>query len=106
MIRSMIVLILVCVLSAAPNASAACRRAGTQLECDLGASRVVIGTQAAAPTYSTSLRPEPLHGPDQLVDGRPAPALPFELKLQTIEADPSLCRTIGNETFGNETYCN
>ena len=45
-------LVMAGVLAAAPRASAACRWFGTQLECDVGASRVVIGTQAAeAPTY-------------------------------------------------------
>src|SRR6476661_5719584 len=49
------VLIMVGVLAAAPRASSACQWFGTQLECDLGASRVVIGTQAAEqPTYARS----------------------------------------------------
>ena len=47
MIRSLPVLIIVCVLAAESHASPACRRMGTQIECDLRASRVVIGTQPA-----------------------------------------------------------
>src|SRR3989442_7347195 len=50
------VLIMVGVLAAAPRASAACRWFGTQVECDLWGSRVVIGTQAAEePTHAGSL---------------------------------------------------
>jgi hypothetical protein len=100
MIRLMPVLIMVCVLAAASHASAACRWFGTQLDCDLGASRVVIGTQAAdEPTYARSFRLQPFHGTDRFLDDRAASALPFELELQDIGADPSLCRRIGNETY-------
>jgi hypothetical protein len=41
------IVIIVGVLAAAPRASAACRWFGTQLECHVGASRLVMGTQAA-----------------------------------------------------------
>ena len=100
MIRPMPVLIMVCVLAAASHASAARRWFGTQLECDLAANRVVVGTQAAdEPTYARSFRPQAFHGDDRLLDDRAAAGLPFELKLQDIGADPSLCRTIGNETY-------
>jgi hypothetical protein len=100
MIRPVPVLIMVLVLAAASHASAACRRFGTQLDCDLGASRVVIGTQVAdEPTYAGSFRPPPFHGSDRLLDDRAGRGLPFEVDVQDIGADPSLCRKIGNETY-------
>jgi len=97
MLRFVPLLILVCVLPAA-NVSAACRSVGTQIECDLGANHVVLGTRAAA-------GPAPFHGTDRLADDRPIPNLPFKLELQDIATDPSLCWTTGHETFANETYC-
>jgi hypothetical protein len=43
------------------QASAACRWFGTQLECDLGGSQVLIGTQELAePVYAGALTPQPL----------------------------------------------
>jgi len=94
------VLIVLGVLAAAPRGAAACRWFGTQLECDLGASRVVIGTQAAdEPTYARPFRPRSFHGDDGLLDQHTAPRLPFEVELQDFGADPSLCRKIGNETY-------
>jgi len=102
MIRSVLVLTMVSVLSAASNASAACRWFGTQLDPRSQASRVVIGTQATdRPTYSKSLRPPPSDGTDRVQDDRAAPGLPFALELQDIGADPSLCQN----NIGNETYC-
>lgn len=93
------VLIVLGILAAAPQA-VACRWFGTQLECDLGASRVVIGTQAEdKPTYVRPFRPRSFHGDDELVGDRAAPGRPFELELQDIGADPRLCRRIGNETY-------
>src|SRR5438093_13489917 len=63
------VLIMVSVLAAAPRASAACRWLGTRLECDVGASRVVIGTQAAdEPTYARSFPIRSCHGASGLPD--------------------------------------
>ena len=100
MIRSLPALIMVFVLAAASHASAACRWFGTQIDCDLGASRVVIGTQAAdEPTYARSFQPQSFQDADRLLDDRAARGLPFELGLQDIGADPSLCRRIGNETY-------
>jgi hypothetical protein len=99
MIRKVPVLIMVCVLAAASRASAGCLWFGTQLDCDLAASQVVIGTQAAdEPTVSRSFWPRPFHGTDRRLDDRAASALPFALELQDIDADPSpFCRNIGNE---------
>jgi len=100
MIRLVRVLTTVCVLAAASRASAACRWFGTQLECDLGASRVVIGTQAAdRPTGAGASQPQAFQDGDGLLDVRAILGLPFELKLQDIGTDPSLCRRIGNETY-------
>jgi hypothetical protein len=94
------VLIMVGVLAAAAQASAACRWFGTQLECDLGASRVVIGTQAAEePTYARSLPIRSFHGDSGFPDDHAASRHPFEFELQNFGADPSLCQKIGNETY-------
>ena len=92
------VLMALVLLGAATEAPAACRWFGTQLECDLGGSQLLIGTQAApAPAYSSALRPQPLQGGD--VDDRPLPRWPLRLELQNVGVDPSLCRRIGNETY-------
>jgi hypothetical protein len=94
------VLIIVGVLAAASQASAVCRWFGTQFECGLGANRVVIGTQAAA--EATYARPFPIRSFDShsgLRDDRAAPGRRFEIELQDVGADPSLCRKIGNETY-------
>lgn len=96
----LLVLIMVGVLAAAPRASAACRSFGTQLECDVGASRVVIGTQAAEePTYARSFSIRSFHGDGGFPDNHAASRLPFEIELQDFGADRSLCRKIGNETY-------
>jgi hypothetical protein len=93
------VLMVLGILAAAPPA-VACRWFGTQIECDLGASRAVIGTQAAAePTHVRPFRPQSFHGDDELVDRGATAGRPFELELQDIGADPRLCRKIGNETY-------
>ena len=85
-------------LGAATRAPAACLRFGTQLECDVGGSQLLIGTQAAAaPAYAGALRPQLLQG--GAVDDRPLPRWPFRIELQNVGVDPSLCRRIGNETY-------
>src|SRR2546426_12212948 len=92
------VLMALVLLGAATEAPAACRRFGTQLECDLGGSQLLIGTQAApAPPYARAPRPQLLQGGD--LDFPPPPRWPFRLELQKAGADPSLCRKIGNETY-------
>ena len=105
MVRSVPVLIMACVLAAPSYAFAACRFFGTQFECDLGANRVVIGTQAAdAPAYAESPPPRPF-GSDRPQDDGATPALPFELELQDVDphpsfgADLSVCRDIEDETY-------
>jgi hypothetical protein len=94
------VLIMVGVLAVAAHASAACRWFGTQVECGVGASRVLIGTQAAeVPTYARSFPIHSFHGDSGLREDRAAPWRRFEIDLQDVGADPSLCRKIGNETY-------
>jgi len=94
------VLIIVGVLVVAPRASEACRWFGTQLECDIWASRVVIGTQAAeAPTYARSFPIRSFHGGNGFPDDHAASRRPLEVELQDFGADRSLCRKIGNETY-------
>jgi hypothetical protein len=57
MIR-VLVLIALGSLAAVPQAFAACRWFGTQLECEFGASQAVIGTQAAQePRYARLFGP-------------------------------------------------
>jgi hypothetical protein len=94
------VLIMMSVLAAASQASALCRWFGTQLECGSGATRVVIGTQTALePTYLRSFPIQALHGDSGLREDRATPGRPLAIDVQNVGADPSLCRTIGNETY-------
>ena len=96
--RFALVLMAFVLLGAATRAPAACRRFGTQLDCALGASQLVIGTQAARePAYARTLRPQLLQGGD--LDDRPLPRWPLRLEFQNVGVDPSLCRRIGNETY-------
>lgn len=95
-----VVTVLGVVIAGGP-ASATCRWFGTQIECKLGASQLVIGTQTAAePSYTRSFRPRPFHGGSGLPgDHGAAPAPPLRIELQDVAVDPSLCRRIGNETY-------
>jgi hypothetical protein len=94
------VLIMVGVLAVAAHASAACGWFGTQVECGVGASRVLIGTQAAkVPTYARSFPIHSFQGDNGLREDRAAPSRRFEIDVQDVGADPSLCRKIGNETY-------
>src|SRR5438552_17975528 len=98
MMRFALVLMALVLLGAATRAPAACRQFGTQLECDLSGSQLLIGTQAAAaPTYAGAPQPQLLQGGD--LDFRPVPRWPFRPELQNVGVDPSLCRRIGNETY-------
>src|SRR5947208_17124897 len=91
MMRFALVLMALVLLGAAAEAPAACRWFGTQLECDLGGSQLLLGTQEApAPAYSGALRPQLLQGGD--LDDRPLPRWPLRLELQNVSVDPSLCR--------------
>jgi hypothetical protein len=73
----LVVLISVAVLTQPTHASAACRRSGTQLECDFGTGRVLIGTSPA----------------EQRPDRRAPSLLPFELDVQNVRRDPFHCRS-------------
>ena len=93
-------LLVLAVLATWSPASGACRGFGTQLECNLGAGRAVIGTQTAAePRYARAFRLQPLNSAGALPSEPTASARPLELELQNVGADPSLCRQIGNETY-------
>ncbi len=99
MTRFLFALMALGLFGATPQASAACRWFGTQLECDLGESQVLIGTQKMAePAYAGALRPQPLQRSDEL-DASAAPERPFRLDLQNVGVDPGLCRKLGNETY-------
>src|SRR6185295_18080577 len=93
------VLIMVALVVAMPRPSAACRRAGTQLECDVAGRRVVVGRQVAEqtpqrfPTLS-------FHGGNGAFPDDDAPAgRRSGIELQNVGVDPTLCRKIGNETY-------
>jgi len=93
-------LVVIAVLAVAPHASAACRRFGTQLQCDVGSSQVVIGTQAAEePRAARALPVQPFNGAGGFGDGAVASWRPFEIEVQNFAGDRSLCRKIGNEVY-------
>ena len=94
------VLIIAVVLTATPRESGACRWFGTQLECNVGGSRVVIGTQAAAGrSYARSFPAHSFRAEDGFPVDHPPLRQPFAIELQDVGADPGLCRKIGNETY-------
>ena len=97
--RASTVLVMAAVLAIAPRVSAACRSFGTQLECDVGSKRVVIGTQARPqPTCAPSLSVLSFAG-DVCLPTEPAPPHELRIQLQDVGTDPPLCRKIGNETY-------
>jgi hypothetical protein len=101
MMRFLPALAMFALLGAATNARASCRWFGTQLECPLPSSQLLLGTQVAPePSYVGGFRPLGLQGSADILNHRAAPKWPFAFELQNIGADPSLCRK-----FGNETYC-
>jgi hypothetical protein len=82
-------------------AAAACERYGTQLECVIAGRQVVLGTQTDdAPDDSGSLPLHSLLGAPHLPDARSASAPHVDVDLQDFDADSSMCRR-----YGNETYC-
>jgi hypothetical protein len=94
------VLALVGVLVGATGVSAACRRFGTQLDCDLGGRQLVIGTQAApAPRYAGDLAPQMLGGGGRFPGRVPGPDRAVRLELQNVGTDAALCWKLGNETY-------
>jgi len=95
-----VTMMLVGALAAASPASAMCRRFGTQVECNVGTNRLVLGTQSAEePTHDASLPIHSLSGVSAFSDGRTTSGHPFEIRLQDFAGSPALCRTIGNETY-------
>jgi len=93
-------LVMFAVLATAPHASAACWQFGTQLQCNVGSSRVVLGTQAAEePRSGRALPIHPFRGGGGFGDDAVASRRPFEIELQNFGGDPALCRKIGNETY-------
>src|SRR5215470_9542387 len=94
---------LVTLLAGASEASAACGWFGTQLECRLGSSEVVIGTQTADdPVRGTTLRPSALFGGGRLPEDRSQSATRFRLEFQNFVDDPTRCRKIES---AEDTYC-
>jgi hypothetical protein len=92
-------LMLAAVLAIAPRVSAACRPFGTQLECDVGTSRVVIGTQATAQATRAPSFPCLSFAGDACFRNDPASPRGLQVRLQDVGIDPQLCRKIGNETY-------
>jgi hypothetical protein len=88
-------------LAAASQASAACGWFGTQLECGVGSTDVVIGTQALDDP-GTMPRPQSFMGGSRLLDDRGPSATPPKLQLQNFGNERGSCREIEN---ANETYC-
>jgi len=98
--KSFALLLVIAALAVAPHASAACRRFGTQLQCDVGSSQVVIGTQAAEePRPGRALPVHSFLGGGGFGADAVASRSPFEIELQNFANDPALCRRIGNETY-------
>jgi len=87
-------------LGLATQAPAACRWLGTQVECDLGKGQLMIGTQRLPePTCARAFGPQLLEGCDRLLNDRALAEWPLRLELQSVGADPGLCRKLGNEMY-------
>ena len=85
MTRFLLALMALGLFGATRQASAACRWFGTQLECDLGGSQVLIGTQKMAePSYAGALRPQQLQNSGKLLDARAVPERPIRFDLQNV----------------------
>jgi hypothetical protein len=98
--RSLLAVMALGLLGFTTQAPAACRWFGSQLECDVGGSQLLIGTQGQpTPRCAGPLRLQPLQGCDGLPENGGTPESPFRLELQNIGTDPSLCRKLGNETY-------
>ena len=97
--RTSTMLMMGAILACAPSVWAVCRPFGTQLECDVGSNRVVIGTQRAAqPTCARSFAVLSFGG-DVCLQNDPVPPETPRIQLQNVGTDPQLCRKIGNETY-------
>ncbi len=88
------------VLGLASAASAACRSYGTQLECGIGSTWLVVGTQAAEePRPTTSVAIRAWHDGIRIGDDEAARRGRFQIHLQDFGADGTACRRVGNETY-------
>ena len=92
-------LMMAAILAIAPRVWAACRPFGTQLECDVGSSRVVIGTQGAAQAACARSFMVLSFGGEVCLQNDPVPPETPRIQLQDVGTDPKLCRRIGNETY-------
>ena len=98
--RFLPVLMMLGLLGAATNARASCRWFGTQLECAIPSSQLLLGTQTEAePSYARGFRPLGLQEGAGFLDQRAVREHAFAFELQNVGADPSLCRKLGNETY-------
>src|SRR5262245_11079151 len=97
--RTPTLLMIAAMLAIAPRGWAACRPFGTQLDCDLGSSRVVIGTQRATPPTCARSFTVLSFGGDVCLQDDPVPPATPRIRLQDFGTDPQLCRKIGNETY-------
>jgi hypothetical protein len=96
--RSLFALIAVGLLAVAARAPASCGWFGSQLECEVGGRRVLIGTRAEArPRCDRPLALQALDGCDLRADA--TLERPFRLEFQNVGTDPSLCRKLGDETY-------
>ena len=95
-----VVVMALILLAVAAEARATCGWVGTQFECDLGKSLVLIGTQRTPEPQCSRVRGvSSLRGCEGLPGEHSTPARPFQLEIQNVGLDPSLCRRIGNETY-------
>jgi hypothetical protein len=101
--RRLLPMMMIGVLGVPHGASAAYRWFGTQLQCDVGSTRIVVGTQAAeeAPP-AASLPTQSFHGGVGFPHDDAASRGPFEIDLQDFATDPSLCRRIGTRRIATD----
>ncbi|HZP41441.1 MAG TPA: hypothetical protein VFD84_08000 [Candidatus Binatia bacterium] len=97
MVRALLVIVAAALL-VAPAAHAGCRRAATEVLCELGSTTVTIGTQAVV-GYQHAHEPGLVHG-SFLPRSAPAPRDGFRIEIQHFDRDAAFCHR-----FGDETYC-
>jgi len=98
--RFLLALMALGLLGLATRAPAACRRFGTQAECDLGGGQLMIGTQRVPePTCARGFGQPLLQGCHGFLDDRALAEWPLLFELQNVGTDPGLCRKLGNEIY-------
>src|SRR5947199_9557534 len=99
MTRFLLGLMALGLFGATPQASAACRWFGTQLQCDLGGNQVLIRTQQVAqPPYAGALRTHPLLENGQRLAASALPERPLLGRdPQNIRDCPRFPQNWGNE---------